>query len=59
MSTRVELEDIQTTKSENLLAVVLAIFLLIVGGREVVASCAECGSDRWVGVLHCGARGAT
>src|SRR5215211_1114749 len=23
-------------------------------GREVVASCAECGSDRRVGVLHCG-----
>jgi len=27
-------------------------------GREVVASCAECGSDRRVGVLHCGACGA-
>jgi hypothetical protein len=31
MSTRVEVEDIQTTKSEKLLAVVLAIFLLIGG----------------------------
>ena len=28
-------------------------------GREVVASCAECGSDRRVGVLHCGACGAS
>jgi hypothetical protein len=27
--------------------------------REVVASCAECGSDRRVGVLHCGACGAS
>jgi hypothetical protein len=27
-------------------------------GREVAASCAECGSDRRVGVLHCGACGA-
>jgi hypothetical protein len=31
MSTRVEVEDIQTTKSEKLLALVLAIFLLIGG----------------------------
>jgi hypothetical protein len=31
MSTRVEVEDIQTTKSEKLLAIVLAIFLLIGG----------------------------
>jgi hypothetical protein len=31
MSTRVEVEDIQTTKSEKLLVVVLAIFLLIGG----------------------------
>jgi hypothetical protein len=43
MSTRVEGEDIQTTGC----------------GREVVASCAECGSDRRVGVLHCGACGAS
>ena len=28
-------------------------------GREVVASCAACGSDRRVGVLHCGACGAS
>jgi hypothetical protein len=28
-------------------------------GREVVASCAECGSDRRVCVLHCGACGAS
>jgi hypothetical protein len=27
-------------------------------GREVVANCAACGSDRRVGVLHCGACGA-
>jgi hypothetical protein len=27
-------------------------------GREVVASCAKCGSDRRVGTLHCGACGA-
>jgi hypothetical protein len=27
-------------------------------GREVVASCAACGGDRRVGVLHCGACGA-
>lgn len=27
-------------------------------GRDVVAACAECGSDRRVGVLHCGACGA-
>jgi hypothetical protein len=27
-------------------------------GRAVVAPCAECGSDRRVGVLHCGACGA-
>jgi hypothetical protein len=27
-------------------------------GREVVASCAACGDDRRVGVLHCGACGA-
>jgi hypothetical protein len=27
-------------------------------GRQVVASCAACGSDRRVGVLHCGACGA-
>jgi hypothetical protein len=31
MSTRVEVEDIQTTKSEKLLAIVLALFLLIGG----------------------------
>lgn len=28
-------------------------------GRDVVASCSACGSDRRVGVLHCGACGAT
>jgi hypothetical protein len=28
-------------------------------GREVVASCAACGSDRRVGVVHCGACGAS
>jgi hypothetical protein len=27
-------------------------------GRQVVASCAKCGSDRRVGTLHCGACGA-
>jgi hypothetical protein len=27
-------------------------------GREVVASCAACGADRRVGVVHCGACGA-
>jgi hypothetical protein len=28
-------------------------------GRQVVAACGECGADRRVGVLHCGACGAT
>jgi hypothetical protein len=28
-------------------------------GRDVVASCSACGADRRVGVLHCGACGAT
>jgi len=27
-------------------------------GRQVVAGCSECGADRRVGTLHCGACGA-
>jgi hypothetical protein len=41
MSTRVDVEEIQTTRSEKLLASVL-----------VVAACAHCGGDRRVGTVR-------
>ena len=57
MSTRLDVEDVQTTKGEKLLAVVLAIFLLIGGvwtyvkiddavRRSTPAGCASSMSSR-------------